>query len=58
MAAGSDEEQVLMAATQLNIPLYAPVEAERWALVDQTCQVMFVACVIITRLPSYTSTNT
>ena len=42
MAAGSDEEQVLMAATQLNIPLYAPVEAERWALVDQTCQVMFV----------------
>jgi LysM repeat protein len=42
MAAGSEEEQVLMAATQLNIPLYAPAEAERWALVDQTCQVMFV----------------
>jgi len=42
MAAGSEEEQVLMAATKLNVPLYAPVEAERWALVDQTCQVMFV----------------
>ena len=26
MAAGSEEEQVLMAATQLNIPLNAPVE--------------------------------
>ncbi len=42
MAAGSDEEQVLMAATQINIPLNAPVEAERWTLIDQTCQVMFV----------------
>lgn len=42
MAAGSEEEQVLMAATELNIPLYAPVDAERWVLVDQTCQVMFV----------------
>ena len=42
MAAGSDEEQVLMAATQLNVPLDAPVDAARWALVDQTCQVMFV----------------
>jgi lipoprotein-anchoring transpeptidase ErfK/SrfK len=42
MAAGSEEEQVLMAATKLNIPLNAPIDAERWALVDQTCQVMFV----------------
>jgi hypothetical protein len=42
MAAGSEEEQVLMAATKLNIPLYAPVDQERWVLVDQTCQVMFV----------------
>ncbi len=42
MDAGSDEEQVLMAATRLNIPFAAPVEAERWVLVDQTCQVMFV----------------
>ena len=42
MAAGSEEEQAMMAATQLNIPLYAPIEAERWTLIDQTCQVMFV----------------
>ncbi len=42
MAAGSEEEQLLMAATKLNIPVDAPFEAERWTLVDQTCQVMFV----------------
>ena len=42
MAAGSDEEQVLMAATTLGLPLGAPVDKERWVLVDQTCQVMFV----------------
>ena len=42
MAAGSDEEQVLMAAAALDIPFAAPVEAARWALVDQTCQVMFI----------------
>ncbi len=42
MVAGSEEEQVLMAAAQLNIPFSAPVEEERWALVDQTCQIMFV----------------
>ncbi len=42
MAAGSEEEQVLMAATQINIPLSAPVDKERWVLIDQTCQIMFV----------------
>jgi len=42
MAAGSEEEQVLMAATQINIPLSAPVDRERWVLIDQTCQIMFV----------------
>jgi hypothetical protein len=42
MAEGSDEEQVLMAATKLNIPFSAPVEEERWVLIDQTCQIMFV----------------
>lgn len=42
MAAGSEEEQILMAATQLNIPFGSPVEAARWTLIDQTCQVMFV----------------
>ncbi len=42
MTAGSEEEQILLAATRLHIPYAAPVEAARWALVDQTCQVMFV----------------
>ena len=42
MAQGSEEEQVLMAATQLNIPFSAPVEEARWALIDQTCQIMFI----------------
>jgi lipoprotein-anchoring transpeptidase ErfK/SrfK len=42
MEAGSEEEQLLMAATTLNVPLNAPVDAERWVHVDQTCQVMFV----------------
>ena len=42
MAQGSEEEQILMAATQLNIPFSAPVEEERWVLIDQTCQIMFV----------------
>jgi len=42
MPAGSEEEQILMAATKLNIPYAAPVENERWTLIDQTCQVMFV----------------
>ena len=42
MAAGSDEEQVLMAASELNIPIDAPVDNERWVFIDQTCQVMFV----------------
>jgi LysM repeat protein len=42
MVAGSEEEQVLMAATALGIPFAAPIEAARWTLVDQTCQVMFV----------------
>ena len=42
LAAGSEEELILMAAPQLNIPLSAPVEEERWVLIDQTCQIMFV----------------
>ncbi len=42
MAAGSEEELFMMAATQLNIPYAAPIEAARWTLVDLTCQVMFV----------------
>jgi hypothetical protein len=39
---GSPEEQALMATTSLQIPSSAPTWAGRWALVDQTCQVMFV----------------
>jgi LysM repeat protein len=42
MATGSEEELILMEATKLNIPYAAPVEAARWTLIDQTCQVMFV----------------
>ena len=42
MVPGSEEEQVLMAATKLNIPYAAPVDTARWVFVDQTCQVMFV----------------
>ena len=42
MAAGSEEELFMMAATQLNIPYAAPIEAARWTLVDLTCQVMYV----------------
>ena len=42
MAEGSEEEQVLMAAPHLNIPFSAPADEERWVLIDQTCQIMFV----------------
>ncbi len=42
MEPGSPEEQSLMAATGLQIPPGAPVNADRWALIDQHCQVMFV----------------
>jgi L,D-transpeptidase catalytic domain/LysM domain len=39
---GSPEEQALMSTRSLSIPSSAPIWAGRWALVDQTCQVMFV----------------
>lgn len=42
MAEGSEEEQIMMAAPNLNIPFAAPAEEERWILIDQTCQIMFV----------------
>lgn len=41
MAPGDDEERALMAATSLPIPATAEVSAERWILIDKTCQVMF-----------------
>ncbi len=42
MAAGSDEEQALMAAETLPIPFTSAILAERWVLIDETCQIMFV----------------
>jgi hypothetical protein len=42
MAPGSPEEQALMAATSVPIPANAPVSANRWALIDRTCQVIFL----------------
>ena len=42
MAAGSEEEQLLMATETLPIPFTSAILAERWALIDETCQIMFV----------------
>ena len=42
MEPGGPEEQVLMAATSVPIPPSAPTGSSRWAVIDQTCQVMFV----------------
>jgi hypothetical protein len=38
---GSEEEATIFAATELGIPEGAPIEADRWILIDQTCQVIF-----------------
>jgi hypothetical protein len=42
MAAGSDEEQTLMAATSIVAPFTTALNEDRWILIDRTCQVMFV----------------
>ena len=42
MGAGTDEEQVLMAAASLPPPFTTLLQSDRWALIDRTCQVMFV----------------
>ncbi len=42
MAPGSLEEIALMQVNALPTPQAAPVQAGRWVLIDQTCQVMFV----------------
>jgi hypothetical protein len=42
MEAGSDEEATLFAADRILVPWNEAVLAERWALVDRTCQIMFV----------------
>ncbi|MFK8025382.1 MAG: L,D-transpeptidase [Ilumatobacter sp.] len=45
MPAGSDEELALFAAEALVPPPMATVDQDRWALIDQTCQFMFVGAV-------------
>jgi len=40
MVAGSPEEAALLALTSLPIPPGAPTDANRWALLDMTCQVL------------------
>ena len=42
MAAGSEEEQVLMSTETLPIPFTSALLADRWVLIDETCQIMFV----------------
>jgi hypothetical protein len=42
MEPGGGEEQALMAAGSLHSPNGAPTWASHWALIDKTCQVMFV----------------
>lgn len=42
MASGSEEEAVLMATETLGIPFTSAILADRWALIDETCQIMFV----------------
>lgn len=42
MEPGSLEEQALMAADALEIPFTSSILSERWILIDQTCQIMFV----------------
>ena len=42
MIAGSEEEQRLMTTETLPIPFTSAILADRWALIDQTCEIMFV----------------
>ena len=42
MAGGSEEEQLLLATPVLPIPFTSAILAERWVLIDRTCQIMFV----------------
>ena len=42
MIAGSEEEQILMEAETLGIPFTSAILADRWVLIDETCQIMFV----------------
>jgi lipoprotein-anchoring transpeptidase ErfK/SrfK len=42
MVAGSAEEQQLMATETLPIPFTSAILSERWVVIDETCQIMFV----------------
>jgi L,D-transpeptidase catalytic domain len=42
MVPGSDEEIWMMAAPSLAVPWTSATLSERWVLIDQTCQIMFV----------------
>jgi hypothetical protein len=42
MEAGSDEENVILASDTLPVPFTSSILSERWILIDQTCQIMFV----------------
>jgi LysM repeat protein len=42
MEQGSEEEQLLMATETLPMPFTTALLSERWVLIDQTCQIMFV----------------
>ena len=42
MEPGSDEEEILFAESEFEIPAGAATDAEKWALIDETCQVMFI----------------
>lgn len=42
MIGGSAEEQQLMATETLPIPFTSAILSERWVLIDETCQIMFV----------------
>ena len=42
MAAGSNEQNTLFGADRLRTPDTAPVDRDRWVLIDRTCQIMFV----------------
>ena len=42
MEAGSEEEALLMATKTLGTPFTSAILAERWVLIDETCQIMFV----------------
>ena len=41
MAAGSNEEKLLLEATELAVPPSSATSSTRWVLIDKTCQILF-----------------